>query len=80
MTEAGWIVSGKRRQINARCGGLPEKSAEFPPFHPKPLERDVAAGLAGKVCLWPAAPGKRRRNKKIRTRGVGRWGRMQLLL
>lgn len=35
MTEAGWIVSGKRRQINARCGGLPEKSAEVPPFPPQ---------------------------------------------
>ena len=34
----------------------------------------MTAGLAGKVCLWTAAPGGSRRNKKIRTRGIGGGG------
>lgn len=39
---------------------------------PQPLELDATAGLAGKVCLWTAAPGERWRNKKIGTGGVWR--------
>ena len=70
MIPAGWFVKGKGREMPSTAGSV--WRAQRSHCFPQPLELDATAGLAGKVCLWTAAPGERWRNKKIRTGGIWR--------
>lgn len=68
------MVKGKLREMPRAVGSNWRAESSHCSPHPQPLERDMTAGLAGNVCLWTAAPEKRRRNKKTRTGALGGWG------